>query len=75
MNVYTIRCTTTQDAEATRRAFEAVGFPYRNVKSPNLRNAGQFETDSDPGATLRRFGLRVRGSRYELRAELKGVGQ
>ncbi len=73
---YTIRCKKPQDAEAVRRAFEAIGFPYSNGVSPNRRNAGQFTTSSDPRPTLRRFGLRVWSSeQYELRAEMRCYGR
>ena len=69
--MYAIRCRRLQDAEATRRAFECVGFPYKAARSPNLRNAAQFTCTSDPSRTLRRFGLRVWGEQYELRSEVK----
>ena len=72
--IYTIRCRTEEDATWTRMALQVSGFPYKTVLSPNLRNAAQLMCPSDPSETLRRYGLRVWGTQYELRSEARHGG-
>ena len=69
--MYTIRCKTEEDATWTRMALQVSDFPFKSVPSPNLRNAAQFTCVSDPSAILRRYGLRVFGTKYELRSVVR----
>jgi len=69
--MYTVRCETEEDATWTRMALQVSDFPFKTVTSMNLRNAAQFTCVNDPSATLRRYGLRVFGTKYELRSVVR----